>query len=249
MLRCQRFGLGRRLSGFHQNVPAYLHLISCVICGGVVWAEAKQSGSVRAADQFVPGATVTAVQGDTKVTTFTDESGRYVLDLTPGVWDIQVQVFGFTPVHEQVTVAAEPSFKDWTVEMPHLAGAPAPPAAAPARNRQAGFNRGGPPRDGAPGNGPPGNRRAQPGQPAAPQRQGFQNAAVTATQDGQQALAEAASTGATALGDPGEADEPFLVNGSTSGGLAQSSDDESRRQRMAGSRRWSPGWRSRRRRP
>ena len=102
-------------------------------------AGSKQSGSVRAADQFLPGAAVTAVQGETKVTTFTDESGRYTLDLTPGVWDIQVQVFGFTPVHEQITVGSEPANKDWTVEMPRVAGAPAPgPPATQTRNRGGG---------------------------------------------------------------------------------------------------------------
>ena len=93
----------------------------------------RQSGSVRAADQFLPGASITAVQGDAKVTTFTDESGRYTLDLAPGVWDIQVQVFGFTTVHQQVTVGAEPVYKDWTVEMPRIAGAPTPRPGKPDR--------------------------------------------------------------------------------------------------------------------
>src|SRR6202042_2330877 len=82
----------------------------------------------------------------------------------------------------------------------------------------------------------PGNRAAAPGaagQPA-PQRQGVQSATVTATQGGPQGVSEAASAAATGLGDlnASEADEAFLVNGSTSGGLAQSSDDETRRQRM-----------------
>ena len=84
-------------------------------------AGTKQSGTVRAADQFVPGASITAVQGDTKITTFTDESGQYTLDLAPGVWDIQVQVFGFTSVHQQITVGPEPAFKEWTLEMPRIA--------------------------------------------------------------------------------------------------------------------------------
>jgi hypothetical protein len=197
-------------------------------------AGTKHSGSVRAADQFLPGAAITAVQGDTKVTTFTDESGRYTLDLAPGVWDVQVQVFGFAPVHESITVGPEPSFKDWTVEMPRIAGAPPPGPATQTRTRgqggRGGFGRGG---------GPPGNRTppAQPGQPAATQpRQGFQNATVTATQDGQQALSDAATAGAASLGDvnSSDADEAFLVNGSTSGGLVQSSDDEARRQRLMG---------------
>jgi hypothetical protein len=226
------------LRAYIQAVRATLYLFSCVILGATVLTAATQRGSVRAADQFLPGATITAIRGDTKITTFTDETGQYSLDLAPGVWDIQVQVFGFTPVHEPVTVGTEPGFKAWTVEMPRIAGAPAPNPSAPARNRQFGAGRGGRgnPQQAsrAAPNGPPGNRPVQPGQAAPAQRQGFQNAAVTATQDGQQALADAAGAGAMSSGDPGEADEAFLVNGSTSGGLAQSSDDEARRQRLAG---------------
>lgn len=226
----------------------FFYLISCVIGVGILAAGTRQNGSVRAADQFLPGATVTAVQGETKITTFTDEAGRYTLDLAPGVWDVQVQVFGFPPVHEQITVGIEPGYKDWTVEMPRIAGAPAPGPSNQTRNRgRGGAGRGGFPQQGrGPGNGPPpGNRPAapgqQPGQPAPPQRQAFQNTTVTATQDGQQALSEAASAATAGLGDPSEADEAFLVNGSTSGGLAQSSDDEARRQRMMGRGGGPPG--------
>ena len=65
---------------------------------------AEQSGSVRAADQLLPGATVTARKGDLKEVAFTDENGRYTLMLAPGVWDVQVEMFGFPPVHSQITV-------------------------------------------------------------------------------------------------------------------------------------------------
>ena len=78
----------------------------------------QQSGSVRAADQFIPGATVTARQGDTKVVAYTDENGRYSMNLAPGVWEIQVQILGFTTVQSQVTVGAEPIFKEWTLKCP-----------------------------------------------------------------------------------------------------------------------------------
>jgi hypothetical protein len=64
---------------------------------------------------------------------------------------------------------------------------------------------------------------------------------VTATQDGQDALAAAAAGGATALGAGDDtADEAFLVNGSTSGGLGAASDDFGR-QRQQGGGRGGPG--------
>ncbi len=55
----------------------------------------EHTGTVRAADQFIPGATVTAIQGGAKVVTYTDEKGRYAFDLTPGVWEIEIKMFGF----------------------------------------------------------------------------------------------------------------------------------------------------------
>jgi hypothetical protein len=126
------------------HVRTYFYLFSCVISVGFLSAGTRQSGSVRAADQFLPGVTVTAAQGEAKVTTFTDESGRYTLDLAPGVWDIQVQAFGFTAVHQQITVGTEPLYKDWTLEMPRIAGVPAPGPVNPTRNRgRGGAGRGG----------------------------------------------------------------------------------------------------------
>src|SRR3954447_9640794 len=100
---------------------------------------AEFRGTVRAADQWVPGAAVAATLGDTKIAAFTDERGRYVLDLTPGTWDIQVEMFGFSPARERVTIGSEPVVKEWTLEMPRLdersnAAAPvAAPAPAPTR--------------------------------------------------------------------------------------------------------------------
>ena len=95
------------------SVTSPFSIISCIFLSFSLLASPAQTGSVRAADQFIPGASVTAIRGDTKVTTFTDESGRYSLDLAPGVWDIQVQVFGFTPVHERVTVESAAANRDW----------------------------------------------------------------------------------------------------------------------------------------
>src|SRR5258706_12203318 len=83
----------------------------------------QQSGGVRAADQFIPGATVTARNGGAKVVAYTDESGRYALDLLPGVWDIQVEMFGFAPKAERIDVGNVPEHRDWTLEMPRF-GAP-----------------------------------------------------------------------------------------------------------------------------
>ena len=213
--------------------PGFVKFLMCaVMVCPLVCAATRFSGSVRAADQFIPGATVTATQGTNKVVAYTDDNGRYSVNLAPGIWDIQVDMLGFAPLHEQVTVGAQPVSKDWTMEMPRLGEAAAPKkpsntastSAAPSTQRR---RYGGYPR-----NGQPGNPASASG---APQRPGFQNAQVRPTGEGQQSLAEAAANAtstdlAATLG--ADADDTLLVNGSTSGGLAQSSDDQDRRERI-----------------
>jgi hypothetical protein len=181
-----------------------------VLLGPRLLCATECTGSVRAADQWIPGATVTATLGGAKVVAYTDDAGRYTLDLLPGVWNIQVEMFGFTSVHDQVSIGSQPVSRHWTLEMPRI-GQP------PASRRPRGGPRTGP--------------------NAAPAGPGFQNAQVKPTDDGQQALAEAAANAAAAdlgAGLNAAAEDALLVNGSTSGGLAQSSDDEARRDRMAG---------------
>ena len=78
-------------------------LLPLLLVPGILFA-IQQSGGVRAADQFIPGATVTARQGGAKVVAYTDEGGRYTLDLTPGVWEIQVEMFGFRPKTQRVEI-------------------------------------------------------------------------------------------------------------------------------------------------
>ncbi|MEP6714704.1 MAG: hypothetical protein ABJC09_03965 [Terriglobia bacterium] len=201
---------------------------------------AQYSGTVRAADQFVPGAAVTARKGPDKVSAFTDENGRFSMELAPGVWDIDVAMFEFTPAHSRVTAGTEAIRKDWTLEMPRVgerAGSAGPPQTAtagpvarssrPQFQNRAGAGRTGPGRSG-PGAGGP--------------RQGsFQSASVRAA--GQAPNSEPTPPSELAEAAPVDAgdDESFLVNGSVSGGLAAASDDESRRQRAAGGGRGSPG--------
>src|ERR1035437_5277443 len=104
-----------------------LLLLPAVCCPWLLGA-AQFSGQVRAADQIVPGATVTALQGGAKVTAFTDENGRYTLELTPGVWHIEVGMFEFTTAKGQVTVSDGAIARDWVLNMPKLSerGGPIP---------------------------------------------------------------------------------------------------------------------------
>src|SRR3974377_1430399 len=69
---------------------------------------AEHHGAVKTGGLPVPGAIVTAVQGDTKVTTSTDEKGFYAFaELADGVWNISVQMFGFEKVSRDIGVAPD----------------------------------------------------------------------------------------------------------------------------------------------
>src|ERR1051326_2599619 len=66
-----------------------------------------QTGIVKFAGQPIPGATVIATQGDRRIITTTDETGRYEFaNLAPGAYNLEVQMFGFQTARKQVQIAA-----------------------------------------------------------------------------------------------------------------------------------------------
>ena len=216
------------------RLSSYFLLISLAL-GAVQLDAAIYTGSVRAADQFIPGATITAIQSDKKVTAFTDENGRFSMDLAPGVWDIEVNMFEFTPAHEQVTVGQSQVIKDWTLEMPRLDGAADGATTAAQSGRGGRQFRGGAGRGGGRGAG----GRGGPPTPGGPPQTAYQGATVRAAPEAQTAAAgttpePTVEANTQTIIDATDADDSFLVTGSTSGGLGASSDDEARRQRQFG---------------
>ena len=215
--------------------------VAAIILGPGFITAAQHSGSVRAADQFLPGATVTAQQGGAKVVVYTDANGRYVLDLTPGVWEIQVEMFGFQTQRGEITVGDEPSNKDWTLEMPRYGSAAAKPAPEPKKEaaqpasgstQRPWAGRGGGTRA---ANAASGGRGAGGRGPNNQQGPGFQNMSVTPTEEGTQALASAAIEATSPdQASNADADPSYVVNGSMSGGLGAAADEQARRDRMMG---------------
>lgn len=66
-----------------------------------------QSGFVRSGNQPIPGATVTATQGETTFSTVTDGDGHYTFPpLTAGTWNVEVQMFGFQDLKQDVDYAS-----------------------------------------------------------------------------------------------------------------------------------------------
>src|SRR5580700_10681371 len=87
------------------------------VLGAERLAAAQYSGAVRAADQPVPGAMITARQGVAKIIAYTDENGRYTMELAPGAWDITVEMFEFTTSTAKVTIGDSAARQEWALEM------------------------------------------------------------------------------------------------------------------------------------
>jgi len=215
----------------------FLILAAFLLAPGLLFA-VGHTGTVRAADQFIPGATVTARQGGARLVTYTGENGRYALDLTPGVWEIEIKMFGFKTLNSTITIGEQFTNKDWTLEMPRPGEPvePAKPAAAattpkttsapptPAASSPPSASNG--PRPGRYGQGRMAGQGRGGGQPQQSNQPAFQNANVTATDAGAEALAMAGDgSGIAATADTSDA---LTMNGSTSGGLGAASDDFAR---------------------
>jgi trimeric autotransporter adhesin len=95
-------------------------LRSLVAVGLVVanLAASEQHGEVTFGGLPVPGATVTAIQGEKKVTSVTDQQGTYSFpDLAGGVWTIQVEMLGFATVKDETTIGPETKPAMWELKM------------------------------------------------------------------------------------------------------------------------------------
>jgi hypothetical protein len=115
---------------------------------------AEQQGEVTFGGLPVPGAIVTAAQGEKKIEAVTDSRGIYSFpDLADGVWTIQVDMLGFETVKNDVTAAPGGPAAKWELKMLPLdqihaqaqaaAARPAPPplpklAPAEAKKQEAG---------------------------------------------------------------------------------------------------------------
>ena len=111
-----------------------VRLPAVCIAVGVMMAS-EYHGTVKAGKLPVPGATVTAIQGDKKVTTTTDERGAFSFpDLPDGTWTLQVEMLGFAKLTREVGVAHDappPELQLTPLSEPALVESLGPTQAAP----------------------------------------------------------------------------------------------------------------------
>jgi hypothetical protein len=102
-----------------------LLLAACITVTGL--SASEHHGIVKSGGLPVPGATITAVQGDTKVVTTSDDTGFYSFpELADGVWTISVESLGFGKATKDVGVAADAPSPEWDLKYQTLAEITAP---------------------------------------------------------------------------------------------------------------------------
>jgi hypothetical protein len=99
---------------------------------------AEYHGTVKPGTLVLPGATVTATQGDRTLVTGTDERGVFrFVELADGVWNIEVRMLGFEGMRREVGIAPGAPAPEWQLKfLPESAllaaleyTSPAPPEA------------------------------------------------------------------------------------------------------------------------
>jgi hypothetical protein len=211
-------------------------VIACLAVMGLAATEHK--GVVVFGGLPLPGATVTASQGEKKVTAVTDAQGLYSFaDLADGVWSMQVEMLCFAPSKREIAVGPGAPPAEWDMKMLPFdeikaAAPPPPPSAAPT------------PAAGAPSAAPQATAPASAAKPAgkgkakgaavAKPQSGYQRADVNASDNGASAAPGSESdSGAGGMGmgaDAGQgASESMVVNGSTSNGVERRAFGNGRR--------------------
>ena len=117
----------------------HLLLAACFTVTGLLAAE--HHGIVKSGGLPVPGATITATQGDKKVVTTTDDAGFYSFpELADGIWTISVDMLGFAKTTRDVGVAEDAPSPMWDLKYETLEAITAPPPTpAPAATPPAAF--------------------------------------------------------------------------------------------------------------
>jgi hypothetical protein len=121
---------------------AYAAAILIALAAGRGLAASEHIGQVTHNGIVVPGVTVVASQGDTKVATTTNQQGLYrFADLADGTWTIRVEMIGFAPMTKEVTIGpnAQPvtweltllPFDEIAKDLPRQAPIPSTPTVGP----------------------------------------------------------------------------------------------------------------------
>jgi trimeric autotransporter adhesin len=188
-------------------------LVCALVSGGLpvpMSAASEYYGQVVFAGVAVPGATVTASQGDVHLTTSSDAQGIFRLtDIADGVWSVRIEMRGFANLTREVTIGPDAQPAMWELSLlpfeEIVRGLPPPPPARPVRAPDS--------------NNQTTATRSQASVPGASPQTGFQRAGVSAPQTppSRQAVAPPPDDPPA---DAAAAADGFLINGSVNNGAA-----------------------------
>ena len=199
--------------------------IAALLCLCGAPSASEHRGHVVFSGLPVPGATVTASQGEKKFATVTDDSGIYAFpDLADGIWSVKVEMLTFAPQAKEIGVAANAPTPVWQLallpleEMKAVAAPriPAAPAAAIAQSVPAAD-----PKKAADKKA---NDKKKTAAASAPQAS-FQRADVTASA----AMPPPDPNGLSPADADQSAANPYVVNGSASTGIERRAIGNTRR--------------------
>jgi trimeric autotransporter adhesin len=195
---------------------------------------AEHKGKVQFGGLPVPGATVTATQGDRTLVAITDMQGNYSFpDLPDGVWNFQIEMQAFAPVKQEVTIAAGAGAPEWDLKLlsfDEIKATAAPPPPPPPPRISVTQQPETPPTPAANSKNKKGAAKsAQAAAPANPQNS-FQRAAVNANPNAapppsQSTAAEAVPTNSAFSGQSASdlsqrASDGLLINGTVNNGAS-----------------------------
>jgi hypothetical protein len=212
-----------------------LRFLSAILLSAGALAAAEHHGFVKFGGLPVPGATVTATQGDKKFTAISDPQGFYSFaDLPDGLWTVEVDMLCFVPMKREIAVVANAPTTEWDLKLLPFdqikAQAPPPSAAPPAVTTSIAPN--------APATQASAAVSAKPEAPADKNKKrgkkngtdtaaaqvqpqtGFQRTDVNATAEGARAENEGAAANPGAGDNSLAPSEGFLINGSVNNGAA-----------------------------
>jgi hypothetical protein len=119
------------------RIPNYMRCCAMVFVYVLALAASENHGQVKFGGLPLPGATVTATQGERKLTAITDQQGNYSFpDLADGSWTMQVEMLCFSTLTKEVKAGADAPAEEWDLKLLPMdqiqaaAGPPPAPAAA-----------------------------------------------------------------------------------------------------------------------
>ncbi|MDE3197850.1 MAG: carboxypeptidase regulatory-like domain-containing protein, partial [Acidobacteriota bacterium] len=119
-----------RLKSVNTYMPARRLVLLMFLAASALWATGYR-GIVRFGGLPLPGATLTATQGDKKFAAATGLDGTYSFpNLPDGDWKIHIEMLCFMPVDKDVTIAPGVPAAEWEMTLLPLAEIKAAAAAA-----------------------------------------------------------------------------------------------------------------------